>query len=59
MATKIGEVETEITAEVNKMQDLKAIIRINQGAEATGKIEFKPSGNLKKGDKVKITIEKI
>ena len=59
MATKIGEFQTEITGDVKKTDELKAIFRLNWGAEATNKPEFKLSEDLKKGDKVKITIEKI
>ncbi len=59
MATKIGEAETEITSDVANTETLRTVLRINQGAEIAGRIEFKTSENLKKGDKVKITIEKI
>ena len=58
MATKIGEVQTEIIADVKKTEDLKAILRIYMGAEVTDKTEIKPAEDLKKGDKVKIIIEK-
>lgn len=59
MATKLGEVQAEMTADVMKTEDLKVLLRIGWGAETTGKISFKPSEDLKKGDKVKVTIEKI
>lgn len=59
MATKIGEVQCEMTSDVQKTEDLKVLLRIGWGAETTGKIEFKPSEDLKKGDKVKVTIEKL
>jgi positive regulator of sigma E activity len=59
MTTKIGEIQTEITGEVRKTEDLKAVFRLYRGEETTSKAEFKMSEDLKKGDKVKITIEKI
>jgi len=59
MTTKIGEIQTEITGDVKKTDDLKAVFRLYWGAETTGKAEIQPSEDLKKGDKVKITIEKI
>lgn len=59
MATKLGEVQLETTADVKKTEDLKVLLRIGWGAETTGKISFKPSEDLNKGDKVKVTIEKL
>jgi hypothetical protein len=59
MATKIGEIQTEIISDVKKSDILKTINRINFGAKITTEPEFKLSENLKKGDKIKITIEKI
>jgi hypothetical protein len=59
MAAKIGEIQIEITADVKKTEALRTILRITQGAETTSKIEFNPAEDLKKGDKVKITIEKV
>lgn len=59
MPMKVAEIETEITADVNKTEDLKTLLRINWGAETTGKADFKPAVDLKKGDKVKIIVEKI
>jgi hypothetical protein len=59
MATKVAEIQTEMIADVQKTEDLKSLLRINWGAEITGKVEFKPAEDLKKGDKIKIVIEKI
>jgi len=59
MATKLGGVQAEMTADVMKTEDLKVLLRIGWGAETTGKISFNPSEDLKKGDKVKVTVEKI
>jgi hypothetical protein len=59
MATKLGEVQAEMTDDVTKTDDLKVLLGIGWGAESTQVISFKPSEDLKKGDKVKITIEKL
>jgi uncharacterized Zn finger protein len=58
MAVKIGEVQSEMTADVNKTENLK--VRLQAGySDKTKEITFKPSEDLKKGDKVKITVEKV
>jgi len=59
MTTKLGEVQCEMTADVEKNEELKVLLRIGWGAETTGKISFHPAESLKKGDKVKVTIEKV
>ena len=58
MAVKIGEVESEMTDDVNKTEDLKVQLRVSYSDKAK-EITFKPSEDLKKGDKVKITVEKV
>jgi hypothetical protein len=58
MAVKIGEVESEMTGDVNKTEDLKVQLRVSDQDKAK-EITFKPSEDLKKGDKVKITVEKV
>ena len=59
MEIKLGEVQPEMTGDVKKTDDLEVQLRLGWGYETTGKIAFKPSEDLKKGDKVKITIEKV
>ncbi len=59
MEIKLGEVQPEMTVDVKKTEDLEVQLRLGWGYGTTGKIAFKPSEDLKKGDKVKITIEKI
>jgi hypothetical protein len=58
MATKIGEVQSEMTADVGKTADLKVTLKVDW-SEKMKEIKFKPSEDLKKGDKVKITVEKV
>ncbi len=59
MPTKLGEVQSEMTGDVKKTEDLEVQMRMGWGYVTTGKVTFKPSEDLKKGDKVKITIEKV
>ncbi len=58
MAVKIGEVTSEMTGDVKKTEDLKVLLKVSY-AEKAKEITFKPSEDLKKGDKVKITVEKV
>ena len=58
MAVKIGEVTSEMTNDVMKTDSMKLSLKVgfsDKSKEAT----FKPFEDLKKGDKVKITVEKI
>jgi hypothetical protein len=47
-----------MTADVKKTEDLKVGLQVSWSAKMK-EITFKPSEDLKKGDKVKITIEKV
>ena len=58
MPTKLGEVQLEMTSDVKKTEDLKVRLQVLYSDKAK-EITFKPSEDLKKGDKVKITIEKV
>lgn len=58
MAVKIGEVQSEMTADVKKTEDLKVLLRVSW-SDKLKEVTFKPSEDLKKGDKIKITIEKV
>jgi len=58
MAVKLGEVQSEMTADVKKTEDLKVLLRVSW-SDKMKEISFKPSTDLKKGDKVKITVEKV
>jgi uncharacterized Zn finger protein len=58
MAVKIGEVTSEMTADVKKTEDMKVSLKVSY-SDKTKEVAFKPSEDLKKGDKVKITVEKI
>jgi hypothetical protein len=58
MAVKIGEGTSEMTADVKKTEDLKVSLKAGF-SDKSKEITFKPSEDLKKGDKVKIIVEKI
>jgi hypothetical protein len=58
MAVKIGEVTSEMTSDVKKTEDMKVSLKVSYSDKAK-EVTFKPSEDLKKGDKVKITVEKI
>jgi hypothetical protein len=58
MAVKIGEVTTEMTDDVKKTEDMKPSLKVGY-SDKSKEITFKPLEDLKKGDKVKITVEKV
>jgi uncharacterized Zn finger protein len=55
---KIGEVQSEMTADVKKTEDLKVVLRV-AWSERMKETTFKPAEDLKKGDKIKISLEKV
>lgn len=58
MAVKIGEIQSEITADVKKTEDLKLLLRVGW-SDKLKEVSFRPAEDLKKGDKLKVTIEKV
>jgi len=58
MSVKIGEVTAEVTSDVKKTEDLKVQLKVAY-SDRVKEISFKPLEDLKKGDKVKITVEKV
>jgi hypothetical protein len=58
MPTKIGEVESKMSADVSKTDELSVSLKVNY-SDKLETVKFKPSEDLKKDDKVKITIEKM
>lgn len=55
---KLGEVQSEMTADVKKTDTLKALLRVDW-TDKMKEVTFQPSEDLKKGDKVRITVEKL
>ena len=58
MAAKLGEVETKVSCDVKKTDELKVCLKRGL-CNKTATVKFKPSEEAKKGDKIKITIEKL
>ena len=58
MAVKIGEVQARLSADVKKTEDLGVHLRVSYSDKLEG-AKFKPSQDLKKGDTLRITIEKV
>ena len=58
MSVKIGEVASEMSGDVKKTDTIKVFLKVSY-SDKMKEITFKPSEDLKKGDKVKITVEKI
>jgi hypothetical protein len=58
MTVKIGEVTSEMTTDVKKTEDMKVSLKVGY-SDRTKETTFKTLEDLKKGDKVKITVEKI
>jgi hypothetical protein len=56
---KIGELETRIIENVKTTEDLSVLLRIGWGAETTSRMSFKPASELKTGDTLSVTIEKL
>lgn len=55
--TRVAEVEAGVVAEVKKSENVFLHLRVNYGNRLE-LVRFRPSENLKKGDTLKITIEK-
>jgi len=58
MAVKIGEVQAKLSADVKKTEDLGVQLRVSF-SDKLETVRFKPAQDLKKGDTLKITIEKV
>ena len=58
MPTKLREVQSKMSADVKKTDELSVSLKVSY-SDKLETVKFKPSEDLKKGDKVKITIEKV
>ena len=58
MVVKLGEVQSEMTADVKKTEDLKVLLRV-AWSDKMKEVSFKASEDLKKGDKEKNIVEKV
>ena len=53
MPTKLGEVQSKMSADVKKTDELSVSLKVSY-SDKLETVKFKPSEDLKKGDKVKI-----
>lgn len=58
MSVKIGEVQTKVSGDVKKTDEVEVNFRVSFSSKLET-VKFKPSEDLKKGDTVKITVEKV
>jgi len=58
MSTKLGEVQSKMSADVEKTDELSVSLKVSDSDKLEA-VKFKPAEDLKKGDEVKITIEKV
>jgi hypothetical protein len=58
MTVRLGEVMSWMTSEVKKTDDLRVLLMVGWTGSSK-EIAFKRSEDLKVGDKIKITIEKV
>jgi len=58
MVIKLGELETTMSADIKKTDEVKVRLKVGWSNRLEA-AKFKPSEDLKKGDKVKITFEKL
>ncbi len=58
MGVKIGEGQSELNRDVKKTEDLKVRLQVGY-SDSAKEVTFKPSEDLKRGDTVKITVEKV
>ena len=58
MAVKIGEVQAKLSADVKKTDELGVHLRVSY-SDKLEVAKFKAAQDLKKGDTLKITVEKL
>ncbi len=55
---KIGQVDAYMTTDITTDEELRVLLRVVWTAKST-EIPFKPTENLKRGDTVRVTLEKV
>ncbi len=58
MTIKLGEIQAKMSANASKTDDLNVHLRLRR-LDILELVRFKPGEDLKKGDMIKITIEKV
>ena len=60
MKIKIGEAQVRMLADISKESEPRILLRANwKNTNKSNEIAFKPAEDLKSGDEIKVTIEKI
>ena len=59
MSVKLGEVQAKISADVKKTDELRVSLKVGYSSDRLETVKFNSSEDLRKGDTVKITIEKV
>jgi len=57
MTIKLGEIQTKMSANASKTDELSVHLRLRR-LDIVDVVRFKPGEDLKRGDMIKITIEK-
>jgi len=60
MEIKIGEAQVRMSADISNEDEPRVLLRANwKNTNKTNEVAFKPAEDLKIGDEIKVTIEKI
>jgi len=60
MKIKIGEAQAIMMTDISQESEMRVLFRANyKNTNKSNEIAFKPAEDLKKGDNIKVTIEKI
>ena len=60
MEIKIGEAQVRMLANISREGEPRVLLRANwKNANKTNEVAFKPAEDLKTGDEIKVTVEKI
>jgi len=58
MAVKVGEIEAKLVADIKKSEDVGMHLRAGM-SDRIQMARFRPAQDLKKGDTLRITVEKV
>lgn len=54
----IGQVDANMSTDITRDEELRVLLRVIWTAKNT-EVAFKPTEDLKRGDKIRITVEKV
>jgi hypothetical protein len=55
---KIGQADANMATDISMQENIKVLLRVNW-APKTQEVVFKPAEDLKRNDKIRVTVEKI